>query len=106
MTVNYEDFSKIEIVVGIVESAEPVIGADKLLKLSVDLGTEKRQLVAGIAPWHGSEQLVGKRIVVLANLEPRKIRGVESQGMLLAADSPEVSLLTVDKEVPAGTKVR
>ncbi len=104
--VAYEDFSKIELVVGVVESAEPIIGANKLLKLIVDIGTEKRQLVAGIAPTYVPEGLVGKRIIVLANLEPKVIRGFESKGMLLAADSAEVSLLTVDKEVPPGTRIR
>ena len=104
--VTYEDFSKIELVVGVVETAEPIIGANKLLKLIVDIGTEKRQLVAGIAPAYAPEGLVGKRIIVLANLEPKVIRGLESKGMLLAADSSEVSLLTVDKEVPPGTRIR
>ncbi|MFH1471010.1 MAG: methionine--tRNA ligase subunit beta [Candidatus Micrarchaeota archaeon] len=106
MGITYEDFAKLELVVGTVESAELVPGADKLLKLSVDLGSEKRQLVAGLAPWYSTEQIVGKKIIVLANLEPKMIRGLESKGMLLAADSPDVSLLTVDKDVPAGTKVR
>lgn len=106
MTITYEDFSKIELVVGLVESAEFVVGANKLLKLTVDVGTEKRQLIAGVAQWYKPEQLVGKRIIVLANLEPKTIRGMQSQGMLLAADSPDLALLTVDNEVPPGTKIR
>ncbi len=106
MAITYEEFSKLEIVVGLVESAELVPGANKLLRLTVDMGTEKRQLVAGLAPWYSPEQITGKKIVVLANLEPKMIRGLESKGMLLAADSPDVSILTVDKEVPPGTKVR
>jgi methionyl-tRNA synthetase len=104
--IKYEDFAKLELVVGKIESAEKVPGADKLLKLSVDIGTEKRQLVAGLAPWYLPEQMVGKRIIVLANIEPKMIRGLESRGMLLAADAQDVSLLAADKEVPVGTKIR
>jgi methionyl-tRNA synthetase len=106
MPITYEDFSKMELVVGLIESAELVPGADKLLKLIVDIGSEKRQLVAGLAPWYSPEKMVGKRIIVLANLESKVIRGLESKGMLLAADSADVSLLTVDKEVPPGTRIR
>ncbi|MFH0817488.1 MAG: methionine--tRNA ligase subunit beta [Candidatus Micrarchaeota archaeon] len=102
----YEDFSKIELVVGLIETAELVPGANKLLKLTVDIGTEKRQLVAGLAPWYDPAQMIGKKIIVLANLEPKVIRGIESNGMLLAADAENVSLLTVDKDVPQGTKIR
>ena len=106
MEINFGDFSKLELVVGLVENAELVPGADKLLKLVVDIGSEKRQLVAGVAPWYKPDQLKGKRIVILANLEPKVIRGLESKGMLLAADAPDLSLVTVDKDVPPGTKVR
>ncbi len=106
MTIQYDDFAKLDLVVGLVESAEPIVGADKLLKLTVDVGSEKRQLIAGLAPQYKAEEMVGKKIVVLTNLEPKKIRGLESQGMLLAADASEVSLLTVDKDVPSGTKIR
>jgi methionine--tRNA ligase beta chain len=106
MAIAYEDFAKLELVVGLVESAERVVGADKLLRLTVDIGTEKRQLVAGLAPWYPPEKIAGKKIIVLANLEPKMIRGLESKGMLLAADSENVSLLTVDNDVPAGTRIR
>ncbi len=106
MPITYEDFSKMELVVGLIESAELVPGANKLLKLTVDIGSEKRQLVAGLAPWYPPEKMVGRRIIVLANLESKVIRGLESKGMLLAADSADVSLLTVDKEVPPGTRIR
>ncbi|MFH1447556.1 MAG: methionine--tRNA ligase subunit beta [Candidatus Micrarchaeota archaeon] len=106
MVVTYDDFSKLELVVGQVENAELVQGADKLLKLIVNIGDEKRQIIAGLAPLYKPEQMVGKRIIMLINLEPKVIRGLESQGMLLAADSQEVSLLTVDKEVPPGTRIR
>ena len=73
----------------------------------MDIGTEKRQLVAGLAKWYKPEELRGKKIVIISNLKPAKIRGYESQGMLLAADDGKtVSVLTVDKDVPAGSKVR
>ncbi|MCD6531648.1 methionine--tRNA ligase, partial [bacterium] len=78
-----------------------------LLLLEVDIGTEKRNLVAGLAQWYKPEELVGKHIIVVANLKPAKIRGYESQGMLLAADDGKtVSVLTVDREVPPGSRVR
>ena len=88
-------------------SAERVPNADKLLQLQVDLGSEKRQLVAGIAQAYEPESLVGKLIIVVANLEPARIRGVESQGMLLAADLDGRPILaTFDEDVAPGTPVR
>jgi len=104
--ISFEDFLKIDIRVGKVISAERVKNSVKLVKLIVDLGLEKRQLVAGIAGYYSPEELIGKNIVVLANLKPKKIMGIESQGMLLAAvvDNKPV-LLTTDKDVPPGTKV-
>ena len=93
--------------VALVLAVERVENADKLLKLQVDLGTEQRQLVAGVALTYEPEELVGKRIIVVANLKPARIRGVESQGMLLAADMdgrPVVA--TFDVDVPPGTLVR
>ncbi|MBI5158843.1 methionine--tRNA ligase subunit beta [Candidatus Micrarchaeota archaeon] len=103
--VSFEDFQKIELKVARIESAEPVPGADKLLKLTIDVG-EKRTLVAGIAKNYSAQDLVGKQIIIVANLDPRAVRGILSQGMLLAADSPDgVTLLTVDKSVPPGTRV-
>ena len=105
--VSFEDFQKLELKVARVEAAEPVLGSDKLLKLTVDAGTEKRTLVAGIAEFYESEELIGKNIIILANLEPKTIRGVDSQGMLLAADEAgKVSLLTVDGGASPGTRVR
>ena len=105
--ISYEDFAKLEMRVGLVLSAERVSGADKLLKLRVSIGEEERTLAAGIGPSYSPEELVGKRIIVLANLEHRKIRGIESQGMLLAAGetADHVSVLTVDKEMEVGTRV-
>lgn len=103
---SFEDFQKIELKIGRIESAEPIPGADKLLKLAVNVG-EKRTLVAGIAKHYAPQELVGKNIVVATNLEPRTVRGILSQGMLLAADaSNSIVLLTTDKDVPPGTPVR
>jgi methionyl-tRNA synthetase len=84
-----------------------VPGADKLLQLTIDLGDEERTIVAGIALCYTPEELVGKKIIVLANLEPATIRGVQSQGMLLAAgDERDVVLLTPERDLPAGKRVR
>jgi methionyl-tRNA synthetase len=81
--------------------AEKVEGTDKLLKLQIEVGDEKRQLVAGIAQHYTAEEVVGKTIVIVANLKPAKIRGVESQGMLLCASAgDQLKLITVDGELP------
>ena len=103
----YDEFSKLDIRVALVEKVEKVPKADKLLKLSIDLGTEKRTLVAGLAEFYNAKDLVGKKIIVLVNLEPRKLRGILSQGMLLAADDGEnVSLLIPEKDMPPGSKIK
>ncbi len=105
--INFEEFQKIDLRVAKVITAEKIEGSKKLLKLEIDLGKEKRQLVAGISQFYSPEELIGREIVVLVNLEPRKIKGVESQGMLLAADDRgNPVLLKPDKEVPPGTKIR
>ncbi len=104
--VSYEDFKKLDIRVALIEKVEKVPKADKLYKLSVDLGTEKRTLVAGLAEHYKADELIGKKIVILTNLEPRKLRGILSQGMLLAAvEGDKVSILTPDKDLPSGAKV-
>lgn len=104
--ITYDDFKKIELKVAKVLSAEAVPGATKLLKLQIDLGSEQRQIVAGVALAYRPEELVGKLIVVVANLAPAVIRGVESNGMLLAATSPTVmALLTPDREIVPGASV-
>jgi methionyl-tRNA synthetase len=104
--ISMEDFKKVDMRVGQVSSAERVPGSDKLLKLEVQIGKEKRTLVAGIADQYSPQDLIGKQIVVLVNLEPAKIRGVVSNGMLLAAvDGDKVSILTVDRPVESGSKV-
>jgi len=105
--INFEEFQKIDLRVGKIIEAEKIEGTDKLLKLKVDLGEEERQLVAGIAKFYQPEDLIGKEIVVVANLEPKILRGIESQGMLLAADvEGKPVLLKPDQEVPPGTKIR
>lgn len=103
----FDDFSKLELKIGIVIEAEDHPNADKLLVLKVDLGEEQpRQLVAGIRNNYSADELKGKQIVVLANLEPRMLRGVESQGMLLAARGKEkVVLLSPEKEVEPGSTI-
>lgn len=106
-TISYDEFKKLDIRVAEVKSAERVAGADKLLKLVLDDGEGERQIVAGVAQWYEPESLVGKKIALLANLQPAKIRGVESQGMLLAADvEGRAVVLTPDQDVPPGSKVR
>ena len=105
--ISIDKFFQTELRVAKVLEVERVENADKLLKLQIDLGSEKRQLVAGIALSYEPEQLVGKSIIVVANLKPAKIRGVESQGMLLAADLDGKPIVaTFDASVPPGTPVR
>ncbi|HWP29806.1 MAG TPA: methionine--tRNA ligase subunit beta [Chloroflexota bacterium] len=102
-------FRQVDLRVAQIVRAERVEGAARLLRLQVDLGTEQRQLVAGIAAFYEPEQLVGRKIIVVANLAPARIRGVESQGMLLAAGGrapgEPLGLLTVDSTIPNGTRV-
>ncbi len=105
--IDIADFAKVDLRVAEVRQAERVEGTDKLLKLQVNLGSEDRQLVAGIAQHYEPESLVGQKIVVVANLKPAKLRGVESQGMLLAAsDESTISILTPLKDVAIGSKVK
>ena len=88
-------------------AAERVPKADKLLKLTLDVGGDQRTVVSGIAPAYAPEQMVGKTVIYLANLAPRKIRGVLSQGMILAAGGDEVLALSgLDRDVPPGTPIR
>ena len=104
--VSFADFQKLDLRVARILSAEPIEGADRLLKLFVDLGTEKRQLVAGIAEHYKPEALVDKQVIVVTNLEPATIRGVESHGMVLAGSGDSVVLATLETEMPLGTQVR
>ena len=107
--VDYAEFKKLDIRVGEIVSAEDHPNADKLLVLTVSLGElGVRQLVAGVKDGYSKEELAGKRVVVIANLAPASIRGVESQGMLLAAEDEggKPILLAPEKNAPAGAKVR
>jgi len=104
--ITIDDFSKVELKVAEILSVEDIEDADKLYKLEVDIGDEKRQLVAGIKSAYSKEDLIGRQIIVIVNLEPAKLRGVESQGMLLAADGEQPIILTPEQKVPNGTKIR
>jgi methionyl-tRNA synthetase len=106
--ISIDDFAKVELRVALVKTAERVKGADKLLRLEVDLGTEVRQLVAGIAEAYAPETLIGRKVVIVANLAPRKLRGLESNGMIVAA-SPEGGkpvLASFLEDVPIGTRLK
>ena len=104
--INFEEFKKIDLRIGKIIGAEKIEKSEKLLRLEVDLGEEKRRLVAGLGKFYGAEELIGREIVVVANLEPKVIFGLESQGMLLAAnDEGRPIILSPDKEVPPGTKI-
>ena len=105
--ISYEEFKKIDLRVGKIIDAEPASGTDKLLKLKVNLGKEIRTIVAGVREHYSAENILGKKIIIVYNLKPRKIRGIESQGMLLAAvDNHNVVLLTVDRDITEGSKVQ
>ena len=107
--IGIEDFAKVEMRVGQVKTAERIVGADKLLKLTVDIGTEVRQICAGIAQYYEPESLIGRKVVVVVNLAPRKLRGVESNGMIVAASvgpegRPVLAGFAEDVEVGARLK--
>ena len=107
ITIN--DFAKIELRVAQVKVAEKVKGADKLLRLEVDLGTEVRQIVAGIAEAYAPETLVGRKVVIVANLQPRKLRGLESQGMVVAAslgDEGKPVLASFIEDIENGARLK
>lgn len=104
-----DDFAKIELRVAQILVAERIPKADKLLRLEVDLGYEQRQILSGIAEWYTPEELVGRRIVVITNLAPRKMRGLESHGMLLAASNGEGGkpvLATFGEEIALGSRLK
>ena len=104
--ISIEDFRKVELRVATIKSAEPHPNADRLMVLQVDLGDQQQQICAGIRGQYAPEELLGKQIVVVANLETAKLRGLESEGMLLAAsDDGRVIILTPEKSVAAGAKV-
>jgi methionine--tRNA ligase beta chain len=106
--IEYEDFAKLDLRVATIKNAEDVDGADKLIKLDVELGEENRTILAGIKKYYKKEDLIGKQIIIIANLKPRKMKGLESQGMLLAAggkDEDVCVLISPEKQVKSGTKI-
>jgi methionyl-tRNA synthetase len=107
--IEYEDFAKVELKVATVVECEKVPKADKLLKLQLEVGEERRQIVSGIAQHYTPEEMIGKRIILVANLKPKALRGIESHGMLLAASTADgkLSLVTLDKpDFPSGSRVK
>lgn len=103
----YDDFAKLELKAATVTACEKVEKADKLLKLEVDLGTEKRTIVSGIAQHYKPEEMVGKQVIVVTNLAPRKMKGIESQGMILTAEDSDgkLQLLKPENPVAPGSNV-
>ena len=105
--VSFEEFKKVDLRVGKIISAERIPGSDKLLRLEIDIGSDKRQIIAGVAEFYNPKELISKNFVVVTNLEPKKFMGLESQGMILCAEGPdgEPVCLTPLKDVPPGTPV-
>ena len=106
--IQFEDFEKLDIRVGTVKACERVPKADKLLKFTIADGLDDRTIVSGIAKHYAPEDLVGRQVCFIANLPPRKLRGIESQGMILSAENfnGELSVITVDREVKPGSEVK
>ncbi|MEO6070207.1 MAG: methionine--tRNA ligase subunit beta, partial [Chitinophagaceae bacterium] len=106
--ITYDDFAKLDLRIGTITAAEKVKKADKLLKLEVDLGFEKRTIVSGIAQHFSPESLIHKQVIIVANLAARKMRGIESQGMILTAEQPDGKLILVnpDSLTENGSNVR
>lgn len=105
--ITIDDFYKVELRVGTILEGEEVEGSEKLLKFQVDLGEEKpRQILSGIKKWYKPKDLIGKQVVIVANLEPRMMMGLESQGMICAVGEDKPILLKPSKKVPNGAKVR
>ena len=107
MEITFDDFLKLDIRIGKVEEAEPVPESRKLLKLVIDFGSEKRQCVAGLQKYYEAEDLVDKKFAFLMNLQRRKLMGIESQCMILAAEDDEgnVSLVSPEKDIAVGSKI-
>lgn len=106
--VNIDDFKKLNIVVGTIESVEDMAGSDKLYKFTVNIGQEKRQILGGLKLSYQKEELLNKQVLILANLKPRTMMGLESQGMVLAAsdENNKPVLMQPIKEVPNGSTIR
>ena len=106
--IEYSDFEKLKIIVAEILEVEEIKGADKLYKLTLNTGKEERTICAGIKPYYRKEDLLGKKIVYLSNLKPRTLKGIESQGMLLAAGSKETNtcvLIVPDKDIEVGSRI-
>ena len=107
MQISYDDFAKLDLRVAKIDSVESILGKSKIVKGIIDLGSEKRDVIIGGAEFYKPEELIGKIVIVVANLEPKKLAGVESNTMLLAADvNDKPYWLTVTDEVPIGTKIK
>lgn len=107
MNITFDDFKKLDLRIATIESAEPHPNADRLYVLQVKVGDVKKQIVAGIRAHYGAEELAGKKIVIVNNLEPVTLRGVESQGMLLATSNEEtLSLLVPERPISDGSQVK
>jgi tRNA-binding protein len=105
--ITYDDFAKLDLRIAKIVNTEKIPGKSRIIKGIIDLGEEKREVIIGGAEYYPPEELVGKTVVVIANLEPRKIAGFESNAMLLAADVNDKPFwLTVSEEVPLGTKIK
>jgi tRNA-binding protein len=104
--IDIEEFKKIDLRVGLIKSAERIKGSEKLIKLIVDLGElGEKQVIAGLGKWYTPDYFVGKYVVIVANLKPRKLMGLESQGMLLATNTDPPIIVTVASEVKPGSKI-
>ena len=103
--ISFEEFKRLELKVAKVIDAEKIPNSTHLLKLEIDLGNEHRQIVSGIAKSYEPENLIGKEIIVVANLEPKEFMGVQSQGMLLAASGETLALIIPDREVQPGSQI-
>jgi len=104
--ISFEEWKKIDLRIAKIIDVKDHPNADRLYIIKVSLGNEERTIVAGIKPWYKKEELIGKKIVIIANLQPKNLRGIESKGMLLAAEHENnVVLLTVDKDIKEGSKV-
>lgn len=104
--ITIDDFAKMELVVAQVLEAEAVEGSNKLLKMKIDIGGETRQVVSGIAKFYTPEQMVGRKVAFIKNLKPAKLKGIVSEGMILAASKDDkLSLVTVAEDMPVGSKI-
>jgi len=107
MSISYDDFTKLDLRVAKILKIEKIPGKTKIVKGEIDLGDETRNVIIGGAEFYESDDFIGKTVIVVANLEPKKMAGVESNAMLLAADINDKPFwLTVDSEVPSGTKIK